>query len=481
MGNTLETILKQLTTDVGNQTTAPGSTWSELFTNKRYSEALAEVETELSNSPQSLLAKLWWVRCQLAIGKVPFMALTAPLEEAYDSLRSSADLHPLSVQTYVEVATSLAAKKQYRISIHLLERALNFLDANNAGSVPLRRSMHNTLAELINEEILRAEKSRESKQYLQTLNDKQKMFAQWVTKEDGNSTHIGAPLVEQQIEKSEAYNRHRLIGLGLLAICAIAALAYGLFTPHESGPPLEARAALRLDTQQPPDAVPPQIQPILAGTEKGTHEVVTQLRAVGDRLKNIGVGQSGAAESSSSSETAPEVDKQSMQENFKPETSATATSESYDPSSFGDVKPSLPPPAKDDKAPLLDPDKLANRSVEVIGDSGRKVSVEKLEHTPEGRVYGPPRDTPEEAEGKKDLRGNPVKSYPVDKFGSPRQYRTLTATDVLSQPSYVARPLARLDRGATVDVVSRMGEWLEIRSAAGRVGYILAQDASEVR
>ncbi len=65
--------------------------------------------------------------------------------------------------------------------------------------------------------------------------------------------------------------------------------------------------------------------------------------------------------------------------------------------------------------------------------------------------------------------------------GGPKVYRVLTFTRVYMKASFFSQNIANLDSGARVEVVERFGEWLKIRSKGGQVGFMLAQDAEEIR
>ncbi len=75
------------------------------------------------------------------------------------------------------------------------------------------------------------------------------------------------------------------------------------------------------------------------------------------------------------------------------------------------------------------------------------------------------------------LDGSPLKSYVVEKYDPPLIYKTTTATDILSAPSLFAAKLTRVESGTPIRVTSKMGQWVEIRSNAGRLGYLFAKDA----
>jgi hypothetical protein len=55
----------------------------------------------------------------------------------------------------------------------------------------------------------------------------------------------------------------------------------------------------------------------------------------------------------------------------------------------------------------------------------------------------------------------------------------LVPTNVLANPSYHARVIARLREGDKVSVEARVGQWVRIRSRKGKTGFIFAQDVGE--
>ena len=84
----------------------------------------------------------------------------------------------------------------------------------------------------------------------------------------------------------------------------------------------------------------------------------------------------------------------------------------------------------------------------------------------EGRSYGPP-----------PAASSRVRGFPVRQFSPPLEYKIMVSTDVYTAPSLMSDAVVRLRKGARVSVVSKLGNWLEIRSAEGNKGYIYAQDA----
>jgi len=162
---------------------------------------------------------------------------------------------------------------------------------------------------------------------------------------------------------------------------------------------------------------------------------------------------------------------------------------------------SSPNPTKTEK---IDQDEI--ESLNVIPESGQNIPIKKIptaavtaipapvdlgssnkgapveEASPkvkaDGKLYGPV-TAADPVAGKsmeRSLDGSPLKSYEVQKFDPPELYRTITGTNVLNAPSLMAQSIGRLESGATVRVTSIMGQWTEIRSDAGRLGYIFLKD-----
>ena len=63
-------------------------------------------------------------------------------------------------------------------------------------------------------------------------------------------------------------------------------------------------------------------------------------------------------------------------------------------------------------------------------------------------------------------------------FPRARKYSIIAPTRVMLRPSIVGQPVEQLASGAEISVEGKEGYWLKIRSKQGRVGYVLAQDAT---
>src|SRR5262249_11255587 len=138
------------------------------------------------------------------------------------------------------------------------------------------------------------------------------------------------------------------------------------------------------------------------------------------------------------------------------------------------------------KVPELDPSRLNVTGIDSIGVGHGISAVPGIMHGSDGRVYGPPmdagsvvRDTIEQRlnQGGRGLDGQPVQAVEVQQFDRPAEFRIIAPTKVLSAPSIISSQVENLPAESKVQVTAQMGQWLEIRSVAGRVGYIYAQDA----
>lgn len=162
------------------------------------------------------------------------------------------------------------------------------------------------------------------------------------------------------------------------------------------------------------------------------------------------------------------------------------------------------------RAPVLDPNRLSKLPVDSLEANPRRNAIEP---TPPGDAVAMEPRLPAPPAGREDIRrypldrgpapippqrepsriaedgsvaydpegitldGRPVRAYPVERMDGPLIYRTITATNVLAAPSLLAASIARLAPDTSIQVVSKVGQWLELRSTGGRRGYIYAQDA----
>jgi hypothetical protein len=524
--------------------TTPGLGWQESILKGDYQEALSSVEARLNELPDCPGTKLWWVRCQLELGRLPITALTAPLEEIYPYLKEAEALHVLSCYTFLKTAAGLLERNQSRLAVSMLERAVEFAGLSETVTYEEQLKLDQFYLGCLDEEIKRAQQRRENKKYIDALQEKRNVQSKKkplakpkqdkaATKNNGRARRdifnskaiiteaikpsepafVTAAQPEEISASSETANQPGLLftdeaeetrqggrkanpvllmilGTSLLVvIMLIGALSYGLL---RLGSKQDVAARLAMDIRLAPN--PAMAFPALdnsARTTAGSQVINATLDQVGKRLQQLAFSKpKEETEQKKTDEAAPsttEVD-QSALNAAKAKAVAKNSTEEDELVSLTNL-----PPAKNaipaNRVPKPDAGKFANTRVEDVGTSPRKAAVPQeatdkgLQVGADGRVYGAPKakDPVVENSGAKTLDGSQLRSYEVQQFNPPLRFRTITATEVLSAPSLLANSMAHLEAQTPVDVTAHMGQWLELRSSRGHVGYIYAQDAAEIQ
>ncbi len=270
-------------------------------------------------------------------------------------------------------------------------------------------------------------------------------------------------------------------------IIVIPVYVWRVVFPTVSNTSLNSRLALGPTNDPVPGLQLPRLDSQGSSRPEVKSEEMAGLDHVKERLSGLAFDR-GALPSDSTSES---------QANSSPEIAVTEVVKESAPTEIDKPKvvhPELPqinPVGRDNpgKVPMLDPDRLAGTKVEPLGDysdrsSSNRTSMDGLRTGSDGRIFGPERTASDERRESAELTGpdgRPVRAVPVEELKQPIHYRTIAATEVLSAPSLLAKSVARLEANAKVQVVARMGRWLELRSNGGRRGYIYAQDAVEDR
>ena len=144
----------------------------EQFKSSSYEQLATQLDGKIASEPANPLYRLWWVQLNLKQGGLPAIALSSPLEEIFETLKGRPELFKQSYSVFLAVGGKLVGKKQYRLAVVLLERAEEFLakaelaDSNEAAELRV------FLREVISEEIKAAEKRREPKAYISSLEEK---------------------------------------------------------------------------------------------------------------------------------------------------------------------------------------------------------------------------------------------------------------------------------------------------------------------
>ncbi len=438
-----------------------------------YSEALTALESRLAETPQSVEAKLGWLICQIELNLVPAAALTAPLEEIYGRLKERPDLDRLSVSCLAKLGLKLVQKGQRRIALLSLERALDLAQRQGSFRRESLEALRATVVSVIEEEIKRPDNRRDAAQSRAALDarlkevralslnsktlledspgvDKPGVTAAKPTEETSIQQPTADGFVEGMMPMAVIKGRDRrgVLPVALFYICLLflfAAGAYALIVGQaDTGGFQVAMAAPDFEggLLTLPEITRVDVSAMLV-KESGN----PNLDKVKERLSNLTVKQ-------------PEKPAKDPQASY------------YDPN-----LPAHQAVAKLDSkvvqdVPTLDPAALV-ANTHSVDPATAKVAI-----GPDGRPYGPPIQ-----DGGKQtaLDGSKLQGYPVEQFDTPVLYRTITATKVLDAPSVLARSVDALGADAKVQVVSRMGRWLELRSTGGRRGYIYAQDATEIK
>lgn len=444
--------------------------WSDDLSKKNYSEALKKIDAFLIDHPDDLNARLWWVQCQAESGSVPPTALSAPLEEILPKLKEENRLFEGSVAAFLRISLQLLEKKQTKLAALLLERAYDFAKKGRSLPVESREQIRETLLTTLKQERERAELKREAKPYISSIDSRIAEYSKHETESPkaesvpqvkrnsrlSSASVLEAALTERDqisdVPAAKVEERHTgaaiLISLlgGLMIILGL--LFSKVLTPQESN--LEERLAINLM----PSGFPSLVLPSVEFSESGG-----SLDSVSKRLERMRKDKEQAAT-------------QNLTWNGPTPTAAPTA---------------LPPPPVITRAPItreerqkipeMNPERLATAVVQSLGRTVDQGPIAgNIVRGPDGRIYGPPPSDP----SARSLDGLQLQPVEVDQLGEPKMYKIIASTAVFSAPSVVAQAVAKLEVGAKVQVVAKMGKWLELRSSGGRRGYIYAQDAEMV-
>ncbi len=136
-----------------------------------YKDAVRELDDLLIADPASAEHRLSWILCQFALGDIPLLVLTAPLEEIFEKLKDNKDLYTFASGVYLEIGLALLNQDRSRLAVSLLDNAFYFIQ-----QIELPKAIKLEVQELVTkafkEEIIKAEKRRDSKQYLAEISEK---------------------------------------------------------------------------------------------------------------------------------------------------------------------------------------------------------------------------------------------------------------------------------------------------------------------
>lgn len=429
--------------------------WSPELLAGDFKSALVKIDDRLAQEPSDLAARLWWVQCQSELGIVPASALNSPLEEILPQLKEANHLYESAIAAFVRISIRLLDRNQTKLATVLLERAYDFSKLGRSVHENTKESLRETLNQTLILERERAVNKREPKIYLDSIDKKlSELKSAPKSKPIERGSQKGVSNLSSATLLRDAVETDRLVaqfeepvikeGIGgdkhgrqavLISICGLLMIVFGVFSSRIFDTPVEPYNELLAVSLLPSSF--PQLQslslPFAEAKTAGLESVSKRL----ERLKEAKKITWNAEKSNQEREVS------------KPTAVPTETLSKEDKS----------------KLPEMNPDKLADSVVESLGATGAVNSVDKVTRGPDGRIYGPP------------PTDNSVQPVEVEQLRKPQLYRVLVSTSVFSAPSVVAHPVAKLEAKAQIQVVAKLGKWLELRSSGGRRGYIYAQDA----
>lgn len=450
-----------------------------------------EHKPQLSNNINSLkeehptdpIIGLLWCYCQAEEKTIPISFIAGTIAEKFATPEIFNNCPDLCFIVFIKVAELLQNEDEHRLTLLILEplyKSLGIISSKVTESdIETLKSLISSSVQIERKE---APKRKESKSYLQYLNDLESSL---------NHISIGDPsppisekhlstesllsepisdLMESSSRKKSSppptdrqfKGKYWLIAATLVFIAlmfifkdsyykSVESKILKLFSSRMEG------TLYSLNTNS--DIIEPYLPtlPPYSTVEKDSH-----LDSISERLSNIQTEElsnsSPSPEIIATKQKTPEIDKEEIESlNVIPESN--------------------------EQIPIKKIPSLALSQVPVpidLGNSNKGAPVEDTSPVmkADGRTYGKvsAQDPVAGKSNERALDGSPLKSYEVEKFDPPELYFTITATNVLAAPSLMAQSVARIEPKTTVRVTSIMGQWAEIRSNAGRLGYVFFKD-----
>lgn len=504
---------------------AASQPWADALRERRQKDALEIVERELAENPSSADARLAWVALQLDLNDVPLSALTTPLVESLPRAKEDTSLARAALHSLLSLSARLGEKNQLRLGVALVEHANDLAEASNALPAPLRRELHEYSLRFLEEEIARASARRESKDYVsrleRKLEEKRKktfvdppdapaktprarkpslssktLFEEALAADTPAATSLDLQPLDLSSGREARESSEKRVPRWAIVSAGIFFVVFGLYRAgallFTSTSSAEPGLLLAMNTEM---LLPARLElPEVALSKRELLDAKFQtinsnLEQIGERVKNIGGRQNDKQPTMEEIAKDPSVDQAALK-------SDAANALKKDDELVGIEGPDEPKPTPEPKVdprrvPSLDPNANSHVQVEDLTPNipRHPDSPMDLKVGPDGRIYGPTTDRDPAVEARlpgapaqaaQTLDGTPLRSYEVQDFERPQRYKTITATNVFSAPSLLSSTVSRLEPETTVQVVSKMGLWLELRSTQGRPGYIFSQNAVPV-
>ena len=496
--------------------------------------AHSAISAEAVDESTKCLVRLWWVRAQLATDGMPLAALTTPLSEILGELKNLPELEPLAVSNFFLLSEELAKKKQTRLATVFADHTLGLMGARPRAE---RQALREFAARVYRDEITRAEAKREPDAYLKKLRTRLEELERaepaerasaLPPKKTGTEAATTVALSAKSIREADFSEKNirdeeellkapepakekppsQVAGFvlgGLFVLFLVAAWEYQFRehggddvrlastapdapapagqAPHAATPPAAASAPAAAPPPNAPSAAPAAFPAPSAGLQSQA-EIGQKLQAIdhnldtlGERLKNVTFKSMEKAKTVEELSKDPEVDANALKVKEADKLPRPAASPPSTDELASLDNPKKEPPVNPQKIPLLDPKKLDHMTTSEVEPPSNPNSVEPSGKRRESIQPGLPNfGGPPDPNGKT-LDGSPLQSYPVERLTNPEVYKTITDTNVLAAPSLLSETIARLPVDTSVQVVSHMGQWLELRSVGGKRGFIYSQNA----
>ncbi|MDR2338405.1 MAG: hypothetical protein LBE20_07195 [Deltaproteobacteria bacterium] len=513
------------------QIKSPHYDYQFLMNKGNFADAGIKIEELLltNNLPEHRLA---WILCQFAWSQVPVVTLVSPLEEILPQIQDQPKLFEFAGGVYLEVGIALVKQEKYRLAVVILEGAFNFiqqLELSKSEKTEVLKLLINTFQD----EIAKAERRREDKQYIEELNNKLETFKKTVIKDnqlpettpkaqagsgklskkekknfsaksllqdfdtkDKKDSELKNKLEKQEFSPSskkhakfkiQNHKSRSCFGILFAGLCLCVLIYLGVqklvvlgkttTTETETdGLKLEMTAGLKNNLAL------PALEPLRERHDTNAALGAIALKKVEDRLQQGGKIIELVTKANKTNEPDQvtvrhgNYQQPNNNNNNNNNTEAVPRYEQYY-GNYGEQVNNRLNQKDFDQTPNLDPKAASGRKIDVIESGERRIDMTGLHRDRDGRIYGEPANT---IEVNKMVNGGVrknVKSFYVEQYNPPVDYQTIVNVTVLSSPSAISYSISELPKGADIKVSAYMGPWLEVVSYKGRKGYIYTQDA----
>jgi hypothetical protein len=464
--------------------------------------ALAHIESKLSEQPEDVEIRLWWVRLQLELCQVPSAVLSAPLEELFQSASTLGSFSALSSTTYLKAGSSLLSKTQIRLGLLMIERGIKLNESSNIFARQDADELDNLFLQMLESEKIQAPLRRESREYIDSLDERiletqtrlERRSSESGVSETSNievpastpslftsKSILAAAMDETSTSNSEETNvvsseengndvskKRFAVFLGTCLFFFICLVTAGYLAFSTSKHSL-LEQGISIHTTIPKIAEPngPSLNE-LAVKVSAAADPKKNLDSLGRRIKDLAFG-AGAKKTTTIEQVSAEI----------PD---SRTIDDGELESLNKVPDTSPEAIPKNKLPKSNPERFAKTRVSSVGTSPRKTKAPELSGSSSSQDNrGSTVRDPYAGKSAKTVDGTPLRSYEVQHFDPPQLFKTITSTSVLATPSLLSKAMARLENGSHIHCTRKMGPWLEIVSLQGKIGYILAQDASPAK